>query len=333
MQHATNATIAYWPTRRAPASEDRYNSQISQTVQLIRGRTRFYNKIFDRPSQTQKPVCGRRHPDGVGFYYNGQHTTDDAKFAEFPWTVAIMDDESVNDPEDRKPAYYVSTGSLIHPSVVLTAAHFNIKKSTFKVRAGITSVKANRFENELYPHQDRYVEEVKVHQQYDDHILVYDIALLFLASPMILAPNVGVVCLPTQNNRLPANIRCIGSGWGREKFGTNVAYRTQLKKFDLTLIDRYTCEELLQETRLGPFFKLHESFTCARDDSKKDKCQGDGGSPLGENIRYQQQGVASWGIGCGNEGIPLVYVDLSKARAWIDSAVVAKGFDPRVYTP
>ncbi|GBP33118.1 hypothetical protein EVAR_18599_1 [Eumeta japonica] len=40
--------------------------------------------------QTQKPVCGRRHPDGVGFYYNGQHTADDVKFAEFPWMVALL---------------------------------------------------------------------------------------------------------------------------------------------------------------------------------------------------------------------------------------------------
>lgn len=52
--------------------------------------------------------------------------------------------------------------------------------------------------------------------------------------------------------------------------------------------------------------------------------QGDGGGPLicpssVNPSRYIQVGIVSWGIGCGTDGVPGVYTDVSKYRNWIDN--------------
>jgi len=58
----------------------------------------------------------------------------------------------------------------------------------------------------------------------------------------------------------------------------------------------------------------------------KDTCKGDGGSPLVcpskfDPNTYVQTGIVAWGIGCGENGTPGVYADVSKASCWIDSVV------------
>ncbi|CAF4888655.1 unnamed protein product [Pieris macdunnoughi] len=69
----------------------------------------------------------------------------------------------------------------------------------------------------------------------------------------------------------------------------------------------------------------------------KDICKGDGGSPLVcpilyEDDRYVQSGIVAWGVGCGQEWTPSVYVDVAIFRDWIDGKMAAKGFDPTIYT-
>lgn len=68
--------------------------------------------------------------------------------------------------------------------------------------------------------------------------------------------------------------------------------------------------------------------------------QGDGGAPLvcpidrstdNRYIRYAQNGIVSWGLGC-NDAVPAVYANVAKARNWIDEKIGILGLDPSYYT-
>lgn len=48
--------------------------------------------------------------------------------------------------------------------------------------------------------------------------------------------------------------------------------------------------------------------------------------------RYYQAGIVSWGIGCGEKGIPGLYANVALFRTWIDQQMNAKGFGVATYT-
>lgn len=158
--------------------------------------------------------------------------------------------------------------------------------------------------NSSFPHQDRQISEVLIHEEYKRSNQANDIALLILKEPVKLAENVNTVCLPPPH-AIFDNYRCLASGWGKDKFGRAGAYQVILKKVELPVVPRNKCQKSLRTTRLGKHFNLHSSFLCAGGEVGKDTCSGDGGAPLvcqiPSNEQYYQTGIVSWGIGCGDE--------------------------------
>ncbi|XP_050676846.1 phenoloxidase-activating factor 2-like [Leptidea sinapis] len=172
--------------------------------------------------------CGWRHPNGVG--PNRTVNRGEANFGELPWMIALLKLIPIN-PQDSNSGLmnmYAGGGSLIHPKVVLTAAHVvTSDDSHYVARAGEWDSQ-NLDEN--YPYQDRNVAQIVRHEDFNNKNLRNDIALLFLASQMKLAPNVGLACLPPVNFVLNYDSKCITSGWGLDQYGKQGRYQNVLKK-------------------------------------------------------------------------------------------------------
>lgn len=329
----------YGPKKPAVINPDSLTERQNPIVAPIQTASSAWNEnLPNRPLQplskpSQREGCGWANPNGIDLQ-NPSTNNEYAKFGEIPWMVAILKIESLkDDPSNNKVMVYVGGGSLIHPSVVLTVAHYVINGETLKVRAGEWDTQTTK---EIYPYQERYVDSIETHKDFIEKTSYYDVAVLFLDRPMELAPNVAVACLPPARMSQRENTRCIATGWGKDKF-IEGRYQVLLKKIEVPVVARDHCQAALRRTRLGENFQLHSSFMCAGGELGKDTCRGDGGAPLScpidyQKDRYVQSGIVAWGIGCGEDGTPGVYVDVSVLRDWIDDKVAGKGYDPRSYS-
>jgi len=277
---------------------------------------------IDNPAQ---PRCGKRNTEGLVNNLD-EARVGEANFGEWPHVCAILNHVQVGlDDENELVPVYVCGASLIAPQVVLTSGHCVNNTDSFSdnlsVRCGEWDTTTT---DELLPFQERRVNRIMKHPDLDVDNHHKNFALLFLSNAFEIQDHISPMCLPKPRSRPLDGQFCVSHGWGKDKFGNEGEYQTRLKEVVIPIVENDQCENDLRGTRLGEYFELDESFICAGGIRGIDTCKGDGGSPLVCQLSqgsWYQAGIVSYGIGCGESGIPGVYSDVSYASCWIDQEV------------
>ncbi|XP_063382528.1 uncharacterized protein LOC134668950 [Cydia fagiglandana] len=266
-----------------------------------------------RPQAANRGQCGIRHSQGInGRIKTPSYVDGDSEFGEYPWQVAIL-------KKDPKESVYVCGGTLIDGSHIMTAAHCVKSYKGFELRVRLGEWDVNH-DVEFFPYVERDVLSVHVHPTYYAGTLDNDLAILKLEQPVDWTkyPHISPACLPDKYTDY-AGQRCWTTGWGKDAFGDNGKYQNILKEVDVPILSHGVCQNQLRQTRLGYNYELNHGFLCAGGEEGKDACKGDGGGPLvcEHGGTWQLVGVVSWGIGCGQPGVPGVYVKVAHYLDWI----------------
>ncbi|XP_063363723.1 uncharacterized protein LOC134652463 [Cydia amplana] len=266
-----------------------------------------------RPQAANRGQCGIRHSQGInGRIKTPSYIDGDSEFGEYPWQVAIL-------KKDPKESVYVCGGTLIDGSHIMTAAHCVKSYKGFELRVRLGEWDVNH-DVEFFPYVERDVLSVHVHPTYYAGTLDNDLAIIKLEQPVDWTkyPHISPACLPDKYTDY-AGQRCWTTGWGKDAFGDNGKYQNILKEVDVPILSHGVCQNQLRQTRLGYNYELNHGFLCAGGEEGKDACKGDGGGPLvcEHGGTWQLVGVVSWGIGCGQPGVPGVYVKVAHYLDWI----------------
>merc|ERR1711910_108298 len=145
------------------------------------------------------PKCGQRHENGLGVRIQGFNEYE-SQFGEWPHMCAVLAEEPVaQDPgyagEPQTVNLYQCGGSIIAPGVILTAAHCAAKfqPTKLKIRCGEWDTQN---QTEPRPHQDRYVQALDIHPEFNPRNLANDWAVLYTAQDFDLQAHIDTVCLP-----------------------------------------------------------------------------------------------------------------------------------------
>jgi secreted trypsin-like serine protease len=220
---------------------------------------------------------------------------DESKPGEFPYFVHLG----------------ICAGSLIAPTVVLTAAHCNPEQFADKsVTVG------------AYKKDDKFDESKRIlvlegisHPKFNSNgvFLNNDFGLLLLERPYDTGSRIKLVL--NKNNARPKSddmLRAIGLG--TTTYGGPVS--PTLRDVGVPAITNEECTESYNNKL------INAKMLCAgKRDGGKDSCQGDSGGPLirRNGNTHTQVGIVSWGLYCGK--FPGVYSRVSKEVDWIRKQV------------
>ncbi|CAB0001308.1 unnamed protein product [Nesidiocoris tenuis] len=249
-------------------------------------------------------VCGRRlFPEArvVG----GQLSA----FGKWPWQISLR--------QWRTSTYLHKCGAaLLSENWAITAAHCveNVPPSDLLLRLGEHDLST---EEEPYGFQERRVQIVASHPQFDPRTFEYDLALLRFYEPVTFQPNIIPVCVPEDDTNFVGSMAFV-TGWGR--LYEDGPLPSILQEVSVPVINNTICETMYRAA--GYIEHIPDIFICAG--WKKggfDSCEGDSGGPMviqRPDRRWLLAGVISWGIGCAEPNQPGVYTRISQFRHWIN---------------
>ncbi|CAN7984358.1 unnamed protein product, partial [Ixodes hexagonus] len=215
----------------------------------------------------------------------------------------------------RETGTHYCGGVLISNRYVISAAHctHGLKAANITIRLGAYNLR------EPEPHvQDIEVSRLRQHPRFMQDTFMNDIAVLRLKHAVKFNEHIRPVCLPMRRGDSFFGKTATVLGWGTRAFGG--PYSDILQKVKLRVWNNSECDTKFVQ----PITKV---FLCAGPlKDKGDSCQGDSGGPLmiqDKNKQWTLIGVVSWGIKCGEPGLPGIYTRVTEFLDYIYEHAVA----------
>ncbi|XP_066153841.1 limulus clotting factor C-like isoform X2 [Euwallacea fornicatus] len=267
--------------------------------------------------------CGTAAQRATPLITNAQETSP----GQWPWHAALY----INNEAELK---YSCGSTLISEQHVVTAAHCVTKPRTNRIVSKDKLVlyfgKYNliRFGSEV---QDRQIDSITVHPDYNATILFNDLAVLKVDSPVEINNFVRPCCLwQDQDTNLENLVGKKGTvvGWGYNEHGQ---LSQNLMKAEMPIVSTSNC--LFSNRDFFSIFLSDKNF-CAGFKNGTSVCNGDSGGGMvvpvwgtrGENSVWQLRGVVSIGVAKQNQAICdtkqySIFTDVAKYVPWIKQII------------
>ncbi|XP_019871625.1 trypsin-1-like [Aethina tumida] len=209
---------------------------------------------------------------------------------------------------------HICGGSILNENWIITAGHCVSEAPAFgdyRIVAGILDL-----DEESDLKQEILVSQKIVHPGFDGGVGPNDIALLKLASPLVLNEVIQPVSLPSSD--LVASGDVVLSGWGSMGGVIIPIMPNRLQKAELPIIPNDECNNALNAISAedNPFDDASNICTGPLTGGYS-ACSGDSGGPLA--VDGVLVGVVSWGfVPCGSAGAPSVYTKVANFVDWIN---------------
>ncbi|KAH6931699.1 hypothetical protein HPB50_027245 [Hyalomma asiaticum] len=172
-----------------------------------------------------------------------------------------------------------------------------LKAANITIRLG-----AHNIQEQSENVRDIEVSRIREHPGFQKDTFMNDIAVLRLKRPVKFDEYIRPVCLPERDDESYFGKNAVATGWGTQTFGG--PYSEVLREVKLVVWNNTECDNRFAQP-------ITEVFLCAGPKKREgDACQGDSGGPLMVQSRSKQWtlvGVISWGIKCGEPGVPGIY--------------------------
>lgn len=219
---------------------------------------------------------------------------NEAEPNKWAWMAALL---------RRETGEHYCGGALISNRYVITAAHCTegLKAHNITIRLG-----AHNIQEPSVNVRDIEVSRIRQHPHFQKDTFMNDIAVLRLKRPVTFNEYIRPVCLPNRTEETYFAKTAIATGWGTQKFGG--PYSEVLREVKLIVWNNTECNQRFAQP-------ITDVFLCAGAKKREgDACQGDSGGPLMLQTKSKQWtlvGVISWGIKCGEPGVPGIYTRIS----------------------